>query len=289
MLDDAIAARLPLPGQPVVVDPRSRGVALPLTGKGRPSGLGLLPRGSQAPVHGHVRFFVYWKQRRERTDLDLSVLLLDEALRTTGHVSYTNLKALGAVHSGDVTSAPRGASEFIELDLAIVQAAYVVPQVNVYDGERFDEAEEVFFGYMQRDPARRGEPFEPRTVQAKSDLYGTSRVSLPLVFARGDGGHWSAKWMHLGLRGSPRFNQVEGNRVSTSTLARGLVERDYLTLGFLERLLRDRGATVVEATVDRVAALDPAQPVTYLGVEPPATLPAGSVAFTPSTFWEVFT
>lgn len=282
VLDDAIVARLPKSAA-VVVDPVARRIALPLSDKTKPNGLGQLPRGSVTPVeHRHLRFFVYWKQRLQRTDYDLSVLLLDADYHSIGHLSYTNLSEVGAVHSGDITEAPAGASEFVDLDLETVDAAYIVPQVNIYAGDRFDEAEEAFFGFMQREPGQQGAPFEPRTVRAKSDLFGESRVMLPLVFARGTGDGWTATWMHLGLRGSPRFNRVEHNRVSTSMLARSIVERDHLTFGYLERLLHERGASVVESPI----GLDAATAVTYLGLDESPALPAGSLIISPSTFWE---
>ena len=103
-----------------------------------------------------MRFFVYWKQREQRTDYDLSVLLLDDDFLLAGQVSWTNLSELGAVHSGDITEAPDGATEFIDLDLGRVSARYVVPQVNIYSGEGFDDAEEAFFGFMEREPEQRG-------------------------------------------------------------------------------------------------------------------------------------
>ena len=132
-----------------------------------------------------MRFFVYWKQRERRTDYDLSVLLLDDDFEVAGQVSWTNLSELGAVHSGDITEAPDGATEFIDLDLGRVSARYVVPQVNVYSGEGFDDAEEAFFGFMERAPEQRGRPFEPRTVRAKSDLFGTgARVAAGALRAR---------------------------------------------------------------------------------------------------------
>jgi hypothetical protein len=177
------------------------------------------------------------------------------------------------VHSGDVVSSPSGASEFIDVDLSTVAAQYVVPQVNVYDGEGFDQVEESFFGFMERDPGQRGRPFEPRAVRAKSALFGAGRVSLPVLFFRGDDGAWHAKWMHLNLSGRLHFNRVEGNAGTTSLLVRAVAQRRYLTLAYLEQLMRDGGAGTAAAG-DRA-------PVTYLGLERPEGLPAGSTVITP--------
>ena len=184
------------------------------------------------PAGRHVRFFIYWKQRSARTDYDLSVLFLDKDFTLAGQVSFTNLSGEGAAHSGDITEAPDGASEFIDIDFSKVDARYVVPTVNVYSGEGFDAVEQAFFGYMERTPEQQGRPFEPRTVRAKSDLFGGGRVMLPVIFERSARGVF-AKWLHLNLRGHPNFNRVEVNHLSTSLIVRGLMRREYLTLDYL--------------------------------------------------------
>ena len=175
------------------------------------------------------------------------------------------------MHFGDITEAPEGASDFIEFDLSTVAAPYIVPQVNVYAGEGFEEVAESFFGFMERDGEQQGRPYEPRTVRMKSDLRGAGQVALPLVFRRDDAGGWSAKWMHLFLRGAVNFNMVETNKVSTAMIVRSILARRFLTVG------------------DLVALLGPAEhyrgqtfdaPVTYLGIERPEGLPEGSDAIT---------
>ncbi|WP_186763134.1 TerD family protein [Lentzea tibetensis] len=241
VVDDEIRSRMPAVGS-LEVDPDVLSIAVPLSDKTSSGGFGVLPRGSVVPVSGDlVRFFTYWKERGERTDYDLSVLLLDDTFQYDGQVSWTNLSGNGATHSGDFVEAPDGASEFIDLNLAEVTARYVVPQVNVFCGEKFDEVEESFFGFMDRDLLRGGKPFEPRTVRAKSDLRGRGRVALPLVFARDDDGSWSAKWLHLYLGGSPGFNRVETNAVTTSDLAASVVRREYLTMRYLVDMVRTTG------------------------------------------------
>ncbi|MGW3990582.1 hypothetical protein [Streptomyces sp. NPDC004830] len=271
-LDAEIRRRLPATDR-LLVDPDVLDVALPISGKASAAGLGVLPRGSHSAVDGErLRFFVYWKQSRQRTDYDLSALLLNSDYSTGSWLSYTSLRAVGGRHSGDVTEAPEGASEFIDLSLGRVRGAFVVPQVNIYAGEGFEEAEESFFGFMVRDGEQKGRPFEPRTVRAKSELRGVGRVALPLVFRRGDDGRWSAKWLHLYLKGISAANRVEENQVSVSKVVRSLVEREYLTVRYLAGLLSD-GATTVELWDEGAV---PDEPVTYIGLERPEGLPAGS-------------
>ncbi|AJC53415.1 hypothetical protein GZL_00811 [Streptomyces sp. 769] len=242
------------------------------------SGLGVLPRGSTSPVEGELlRFFVYWKQTSRTTDFDLSALMLNADYSTHSWLSYTALTGVGGEHSGDITDAPDGASEFINLRLDAVPGTFIVPQVNVFSGEGFDEVEESFFGFMLRDAEQRGRPFEPRTVRMKSELRGPGRVALPLAFQRGTDGRWRAKWLHLYLTGTPTSNQVEGNRVSVATLLRGIVARDHLTVRYLADLMADSATTVTRWEGGSL----PDEPVTYLGLERPEGLHPDSRVITP--------
>ncbi|EGG45277.1 TerD family protein [Streptomyces griseoaurantiacus] len=268
-LDTEIRRRLPAPDR-LLIDPEILDVALPLTGRATTAGLGVLPRGSTSAVDGkRLRFFVYWKQTEERTDYDLSALLLRADYSTDGWLSYTNLTAVGGKHSGDITEAPDGATEFIELSLDRVRGTFIVPQVNIFAGERFEEVEESFFGFMLREPEQKGRPFEPRTVRMKSDLRGAGRVALPLVFQRGEDNQWRAKWLHLYLTGTPSANRVEENQVSVSKLVRALVERDQLTVRHLLDLMPVAPANVALCTG---AWTPPPDPVTYIGLESPEGL-----------------
>ncbi|MFI6600563.1 hypothetical protein ACIBHX_30330 [Nonomuraea sp. NPDC050536] len=275
ILDEEITRRLPDPGE-LIVDPDVLDVALPLSGKAVAPGLGMLPRGSLSTVDGELlRFFVHWRQAEQRTDYDLSALMLDASYDNPTHIAWTNYANGFAEYSGDLTEAPapHGASEFINIRLADATQPIIIPQVNIYAGERFDEAAEAFFGYMTRDAEQEGRPFEPRTVRMKSDLRGSGRIALPLVFLRGDDGAWRVKWLHLYLKGHPGFNRVEGNRVTASLLVRSIVERDYLRVRYLADLLRTKSSS--------------ARHTTYIGREAPAGLPSGSRMYTPGTLHEL--
>lgn len=264
LLDDELLRRLPAVDR-LVVDPDVLPLAIPLSAKATSRGFGVVPRGSRVPVDGAVlRFFTYWREEAKTTDFDLSVQMLDDDFEDAGQLSWTSLTAVGGVHSGDITSSADGASEFIELDLAKVTARYLVPQVNVYSGEGFHQVAESFFGFQTLEADQRGMPFEARAVRVKSDLRGTGRVALPVVFARADDGTWSAFWLHLHLTGHPVFNRVEANQSVATLLVRATADRRYLTLGHLVDLLRRKAG---EATTG---------PVTYIGVERPDGLPEDS-------------
>ncbi|WP_441249514.1 hypothetical protein [Kitasatospora sp. McL0602] len=276
-LDAETRRRLPAPGR-LLIDPDVLDVALPLSGKATAAGLGVLPRGSLSPVRGELlRFFVYWKQAEQTTDFDLSALLLGASYETVCWLSYTELTQFEGSHSGDITEAPDGASEFIDLRLAAVRSTFIVPQVNIYSGEGFEEVEESFFGFMLRDAEQQGRPFEARTVRMKSELRGPGRVALPLAFVRGRDGSWRARWLHMYLKGAPVANRVEGNRVSVAMLLRSVVERDYLTVRHLTDLMG--GGATTTTLWDGGAAPD--DPVTYIGLARPEGLHPDSVVITP--------
>jgi hypothetical protein len=287
LIDSEIERRLPDPGR-LVVDPAIEAVALPLSGKAAPEGLRVFPRGSVTPVDGDMlRFFVYWRQRKDRTDFDLSAIITGEQLDGEAWLSYTNLRNFAGEHSGDITEAADGASEFINLDLDKLGRRCVIPQVYVFSGEGFDAVAENFFGFMTMTREQKGAPFEPRVVRSRSSLHGNGSVAIPLVFYRGEDGRWYAKWLHLYLRGHPSGwggTRVEENRVTSRLLTQSVLERDYLRVGYLVDLLRRKAsATAGAVPANTVAGTGDDVPVTYIGVEPPeerSILPPESTVYT---------
>jgi hypothetical protein len=280
ILDAEITCRLSL-ASPLLIDPAMYGVALPLSGKAFPGGLGVLPRGSVASFSGEIlRFFCYWRQAAIRTDYDLSALMLTPGYAYDGHVSWTSYHHGdgAAVYSGDITSAPHGATEFVDIRLAAF-TGLIVPQVHVYDGESFADAAESFFGFMIRDTAQQGAPFEPATVRMKSGMRGDGRAAMPVVFLRGEDGRWRAKWLHLYARGPVRGGTAEVSLDDTSRLVRAVVERDYLRVSYLAGLVRGMPGGQV-ATWD--GSTMPGHPVTFIGLEEPEGLPEGSRVITPA-------
>lgn len=287
LIDAQVDGRLPAPGH-LVIDPAILGAALPLSGKPAPEGLAVFPRGSVTRVGAPemLRFFMYWREGKRRTDYDLSAAFTDENFASDSFVAYTALRNDVAEHSGDITEAPQGASEFINVHVDRIAGGYVIPQVYVFAGEGFGEVAENFFGYMTLDGAQHGAPFEPRLVRAKSALHGTGRTAIPLVFYRGEDGNWWAKWLHFYLRGTPAWGggvRVEENKLTVKLLARSVLARDYLRVGYLADLLRAKADAVTIVNGDGVPSGGVplgAAPVTYLGVAEPPGLPDGSAAYT---------
>ena len=283
VIDETVAGRIPACGT-LVIDPVIEGAALPLSGKPAAAGLGVWPRGSvtAVPAGDTLRLFTYWKETAERTDYDLSCLFTTDQFDSLDHLSYTRLTSSYGVHSGDVTAAENGASEFIDVYLPEAGKVYVIPQVYVFCGEGFTEVTEQFFGFMTRDLAQRGAPFEPRAVRMRSPLTGTGRVALPLVFFRGDDGRWYAKWVHLNLKGQPGIfggTRVEENKPTVELLTRMVMGREYLRAGYITALMKAK-AQDVRVLGAAAGELPLEGPVTYVGAGEPDGLPAGSDVIT---------
>nr|CAA6829393.1 MAG: Cytoplasmic protein [uncultured Thiotrichaceae bacterium] len=90
---------------------------LPSQQRSASAGLHNMARGTRLPMTADkdtLRLFVYWKGQ----DIDLSASFHADDGEMIERVSYTNLKSskYRAHHSGDITSAPNGASEFIDID-----------------------------------------------------------------------------------------------------------------------------------------------------------------------------
>jgi len=262
-------------------------LALPLSDKGNPGGFSVVPRGSYQNLGNFdtLRFFCYWKEKRNRTDFDLSLQMLDENFESVGHVSYTRLQSSGIVHSGDITSSPNGATEFmdVKIDKINKDCKYIVPVVYVFSGESFEEVKESYFGYMLMDEEQKGKPFEPAAVRMKSDVRGKGKASVPAIFEKNENGTWDVKWTHLYLTGHPWFNRIEITNKSLSLITKNIMAKSYFTIGDLLGILMEGAEEVAEYDPERVYG----GPVTYIGMERPEGLPDGSTVYTLNNLHEL--
>ncbi len=267
------------------------GVALPLSEKTKATGFEVMPRGSVMQLGDFksgtsLRFFYHWHQKSDRTDYDLSVQFYDANFNDTGQVSWTNLRYGDAngpvVHSGDLTDASDGATEFIDIKLDKIgsEVAYIVPSVFFFAGEKYTDLKESFFGYMELPTGGKGQPFEARTVKTKFAVRGDGANVTPMVFVRAEDGSWSGKWMDLYSKGSNRGygNRVEDNKFSTLALMKSIVEKDYMGIDKLVELYADRAKKVIAA--DKVSD----KPVTYIGLRRPEGLHPDSKVYTLEQF-----
>lgn len=194
-LDQVIAGQIEAKGswagERVYVDPDLDKVLLPDQLRSTAQGLVQVERGTRLPLgEGKVaRLFVHWKEDGDRSDLDLSCIALDADFGFAGQVSWTNLGNGAMTHSGDLTSAPDGAEEFLDIDLAKAKSRcaksgwrYLVPSIFRYSGPKFDDLAEANAGWMLRDSCSSDvRTFDPATVVNAFALTGGKQTAVPFL------------------------------------------------------------------------------------------------------------
>lgn len=234
----------------VYIDPELGSCPLPTQQRSASEGLFQVARGTGLPIgddKNTLRFFVYWKGH----DIDLSATLHDKDFKYMEHISYTHLRSrkYEACHSGDIVSAPHGASEFIDItiDKAVACGArYVAMNVYVYKGPTFAEHEECFAGWMTRSKPNSNKIFDPKTVRQKIDIRTNSRNAVPVVF---DLVERRAIWVDLTTieRNHHWGNNVESNRATIEQTLEAITSLDNrVTLEELFTLHAEARGEIVE-------------------------------------------
>lgn len=214
----------------VYINPKLNQYLVPFSQRSAGKAFKTIVRGSKLSLNSStevVRTFLWWKNGKGRTDLDLSAVIFDENWVYQEHISFTNLKSrtYKACHSGDIVDAPFGASEFIDVDIDSLKqygCRYLAFMVFSYTGQKFCELPECFMGFMERDRLNSGEIYEPKTVQNKIDITSNSQIVLPILF---DVQKREYIWADLAVkRNSIGQNTVEGNQNSIIASCRSMVE-----------------------------------------------------------------
>ena len=220
----------------VWIDPDLMDCPLPSQQRSASEGLINVARGTRLPIaEAHekdtLRFFIYWVGQ----DIDLSATFHREDFSMMENISYTNLRSKGfnACHSGDITSAPHGASEFIDvtIDGALKKGArYLTMNVLVFSGPTFDKHETCFAGWMMRSKPNSNEVFDAKTVEQKIDVRANSRNVIPVVF---DLLERKAIWTDISTSSKTYYggNNVESNRASIQETLEAVIDSNHkLTL-----------------------------------------------------------
>ena len=145
-----------------------------------------LPFGSKISLKSHkcyeefknnvLDFFIYWK---DKSDLDLSLLLLDSNLNTLETINYGNLCTESAVHSGDIRTAPNGAAEIIRLTPKNKQIKYALVYVNNYSGVNFTNMEKCYVGLAT---GKNTGKIKPENIIFKNDLKNNGYNNIPFIY-----------------------------------------------------------------------------------------------------------
>lgn len=179
-------AKLP-PLRKCYLDPELKNFLVPFSQRSASKSLRTAARGSRLPLPqaDTLRFFVWWKNGRSRTDLDLSAVMFDKDFCFVSAVTFYNLKNFGGHHSGDIVDAPEGASEFIDVSRERCREAgvrYVVMTINSYTAQSYCDLPECFAGWMGRAKPNSGEIYEPKTVHDKLDISSNAKIAIPAIF-----------------------------------------------------------------------------------------------------------
>lgn len=220
-------AELPKIEGKVWLDPALYGCPIPTQQRSASDGLFQAARGTRIPMSDSavIRFFLYWVGR----DIDLSATFHDKDFTQVGQTSYTHIKndEFCSYHSGDITRAPKGASEFIDVDIAKAakKAKYMVMNVYVFAGEGFDAHSTCFVGWMGRNKLNSNEIYDPKTVEQKIDLKGSSKNSIPVIF---DLEKRQIIWTDLYTTRQMYFggNNVHSNKPTTQRMLQGMITLD---------------------------------------------------------------
>lgn len=212
-----------------------------------------------------VRLFTHWKNGDSRVDIDLSVELVSDDLKNAISLSWHNPdggKPFNSYHSGDFTTAPDGASEFVDLDIAAARkfGRYAVVCNYCYTGQTFDVIPECFSGVMfmpQR--AKRGAVFNPQFVRHKFDL--TQHANKNIAFAL-DLQTLTMVWMDVNLLSAHSNLVASGDSGLVIALRRALRKHvtmdEWLRLHISHLALTDnRNAATIVADDDGNADLSP--------------------------------
>jgi len=154
----------------------------------------------------------------------LAATILDENFNGIADISFYNLKDFGGVHSGDITDAPNGAAEFIDISLSKVLqrgGRYIAMQIYSYTQHKYCDLPECFAGWMGRKSPQSGEIFEAKTVKNKIDLASDTTVVLPLLI---DAKERKVIWMDLGLKQRPTWNTAYGNRHNVGIVCKAMTQ-----------------------------------------------------------------
>ncbi len=243
------------------LDPALSRFLVPFSQRSAAKSLRTIVRGSRLPLPecSTLRFFLWWRNARDRVDIDLSAAMYGADFGYIDTLAYYNLKNFGAYHSGDIVDAPNGASEFIDVDIARCTkqgVRYIVMCLNNFTGQSYCDLPECYAGWMARKQPNSGEVYEPATVVDRFDVASDTTFCLPAIFDIQAG---EVIWSDIALASHPRYaNNVANNLSGVSLMLRALTslrKTDLRTLFDLHIRARGTPADGIEQA-DTVFSVD---------------------------------
>ncbi len=225
----------------VYVDTALKDQNTPFAQRSASKALHTVARGSQFDIGDEkdtLRMFLWWNETEAkdgktvknvgRVDIDLSCIFLDKDYKVIRQCSYWDLRDSGDVfaHSGDITSAPKGACEFIDVNLGALQknypdVHYVAMCLNSFTQQKYIDLPECYAGWMLREKPQSGEKFDARTVQNKIDVCCESTQMIPAIL---DAKNRKMIWADMSVSARSMYaNNVKTNRNALQDNVKGLV------------------------------------------------------------------
>lgn len=247
------------------VDPALDRYLVPFSQRSASKALRTIVRGSRVPLPAGetLRFFLWWKEgpKTGRVDIDLTAAIFDKAYAYKEAISWTSLQSakFRGAHSGDITSAPNGANEFIDLDLASMTKLgyrYVVALAYSFTAQKYCDLPECFMGWMMRKEPKSEEPFDPKAVQDRVDLAADQVACVPMIF---DLETREMIWTDVAHAARPNAAaMIENDRATVAGLIQGMVALRKTTVKrLLDLHVEARGERVTSAAkADRVFGVD---------------------------------
>lgn len=176
----------------VYVSEEFKNYTVPLSMRNTNQSLKTIGKGSRLKLDNDTNFirpFIYWKNEIRNgkdisTDIDLSVAFLDQIFNKIDYVDFTHLNNDYSKHSGDITNAPNGASEFIDIDInkALQNGIkYAIINVLSYSLNNFDNLPICYMGYMEKDFNTIGKIYEPTQVKQKINIMNNDCRTIPMI------------------------------------------------------------------------------------------------------------
>lgn len=236
---------------------------IPFAQRSASKALSTVARGSSFDVEkdSNLRLMLWWKEKEgERCDIDLSATFLDENFKTINSVGYYNLRhdSTGSVvHSGDITSAPDGACEFIDIDKTKLDSDinYIVMTLNCYTGQKYANLPECFAGWMDRVDLEKGEIFEAKTVKNKIDLASDVVSIIPMIY---DVKNNKMIWADMAFAKEGAYNNNRNQHKTIENIVEAIVDMKKPNLYDLFSLhVQARGSLVTDKSkADTIFSID---------------------------------
>jgi hypothetical protein len=207
------------------LDPALSRYLVPFSQRSAAKSLRTIVRGSRLPLPecNTLRFFLWWRNGKSRVDVGLSAAMYAADFGYIDTLAYCNLRNFGAHHSGDIVDAPKGASEFIDVELdrcAARGVGYIVMCLNNFTHQPYCDLPECYAGWMGRNAPNPGEVYEPSTVVDRFDVASNTEFCLPAIF---DIQAREVIWSDIAFASHPRYaNNVHNNLSGVSLALRAL-------------------------------------------------------------------